>query len=68
MKKGESVLIHTGSGSVGQAAVNICLHAGCTVYTTVATEEKGDFIKMQFPQVFEQNTKGRTATFINKIF
>jgi fatty acid synthase len=54
MKKGDSVLIHSGSGGVGQAAINICLHAGCTVYTTVGTEEKRAFIKKQFPQVFEQ--------------
>ena len=51
MKKGEAVLIHSGSGGVGQAAINICLHAGCTVYTTVGTQEKRDFIKKQFPQV-----------------
>jgi fatty acid synthase len=54
MKKGESVLIHLGSGGVGQAAISICLHTGCTVYTTVGTEEKRAFIKKQFPQVFEQ--------------
>jgi NADPH-dependent curcumin reductase CurA len=51
MKKGESVLIHAGSGGVGQAAINICLHTGCTVFTTVGTEEKREFIKKQFPQV-----------------
>jgi fatty acid synthase len=51
MKKGESVLIHSGIGGVGQAAINICLHAGCTVYTTADTQEKRDFIKKQFPQV-----------------
>jgi len=40
MKKGESVLIHCGSGGVCQAAINICLYAGCAVYTTVGTQEK----------------------------
>ncbi|PSN47450.1 hypothetical protein C0J52_01938 [Blattella germanica] len=30
MKKGESILIHAGSGGVGMAAIHICLHAGCT--------------------------------------
>jgi fatty acid synthase len=57
MKKGESVLIHCGSGGVGQAAITICLHAGCTVYTTVGTQEKRDFIKKQFPQVLELSIK-----------
>jgi fatty acid synthase len=51
MKKGDSVLIHAGSGGVGQAAINICLHTGCTVFTTVGTEEKREFIKKHFPQV-----------------
>ncbi|PNF15231.1 hypothetical protein B7P43_G14038, partial [Cryptotermes secundus] len=55
MKKGESVLIHAGSGGVGQAAINICLHAGCTVFTTVGTEEKREFIKKQFPQLTDHN-------------
>lgn len=60
MKKGDSVLIHAGSGGVGQAAINICLHMGCTVFTTVGTEEKREFIKKQFPQVsgmFDCNNK-----------
>ncbi|XP_021929696.1 fatty acid synthase-like isoform X3 [Zootermopsis nevadensis] len=55
LKKGESVLIHSGSGGVGQAAINICLHTGCTVYTTVGTQEKRDFIKKQFPQLTDHN-------------
>jgi NADPH:quinone reductase-like Zn-dependent oxidoreductase len=54
MKKGESVLIHSGSGGVGLAAINVCLHAGCTVYTTVGTKEKREFIKKQYPQVFKK--------------
>jgi fatty acid synthase len=55
MKKGDTVLIHSGPGGVGQAAITICLHAGCTVYTTVGTKEKREFIKKQYPQVFEQS-------------
>jgi fatty acid synthase len=51
LKKGKSVLIHAGSGGIGQAAISICLREGCTVYTTVGTEEKRAFIKKQFPQV-----------------
>lgn len=35
MKKGESVLIHSGSGGVGQAAIAIALSMGCRVFTTV---------------------------------
>ncbi|XP_069677436.1 fatty acid synthase-like isoform X2 [Periplaneta americana] len=55
IRKGESVLIHAGSGGVGQAAINICLHLGCTVFTTVGTEEKRKFIKKNFPQLTDRN-------------
>ena len=51
IKKGDSILIHSGTGGVGQAAINIALSKGCTVFTTVGTQEKRDFIKQNFPQV-----------------
>ncbi|KAH8038197.1 hypothetical protein HPB51_024728 [Rhipicephalus microplus] len=35
MRPGETVLVHSGSGGVGQAAIAIALSMGCTVYTTV---------------------------------
>lgn len=51
MKKGESILIHSGTGGIGQAAINLCLNMGCTIFTTVGTEEKREFMKKNFPQV-----------------
>ncbi|XP_014291398.1 fatty acid synthase [Halyomorpha halys] len=51
MKKGESILIHAGTGGVGQAAISIALHMGCTVFTTVGTPEKREFILKNFPEV-----------------
>lgn len=35
MRRGETVLIHSGSGGVGQAAITIALSMGCRVFTTV---------------------------------
>lgn len=35
MRKGESILVHSGSGGVGQAAIAIALSMGCRVFTTV---------------------------------
>lgn len=35
VKRGETVLIHSGSGGVGQAAISIALSLGCRVFTTV---------------------------------
>ncbi|CAG2108061.1 unnamed protein product, partial [Medioppia subpectinata] len=44
LKKGESVLIHSAAGGVGQAAINMCKHYDCDIYTTVGTEEKKQFL------------------------
>ncbi|XP_031635247.1 fatty acid synthase-like [Contarinia nasturtii] len=51
MKKGESILIHAGSGGVGQAAIRVALHHGLTVYTTVGSKVKRTFLKKTFPQL-----------------
>ena len=40
LRRGESVLVHAGSGAVGQAAIAIALSYACRVFTTVSTEEK----------------------------
>ncbi|XP_054762953.2 fatty acid synthase-like [Lytechinus pictus] len=51
LRKGETVLIHSGSGGVGQAAIGIALSYGCRVFTTCGTKEKRDFLKLRFPQL-----------------
>ena len=51
MSQGESVLIHAGWSSIGQAAITLALHFNCTVFTTVANEEQKNFLKQKFPQV-----------------
>ncbi|KZC13477.1 PREDICTED: fatty acid synthase [Dufourea novaeangliae] len=55
LKRGESVLIHAGTGGVGQASISIALHAGCTVFTTVGTPEKRECLKKMFPQLTDRN-------------
>ncbi|XP_043471863.1 fatty acid synthase [Leptopilina heterotoma] len=55
LRSGESVLIHAGSGGVGQASIAIALHAGCTVFTTVSSKEKRDFLKKTFPQLTDKH-------------
>ncbi|XP_048482207.1 fatty acid synthase [Plutella xylostella] len=55
MQRGESILIHAGSGGVGQAAINVALHYGLEVFTTVGTAEKRAFIKKLFPQLKDSN-------------
>lgn len=55
MRPGETVLIHAGTGGVGQASISIALHAGCKVYTTVGSQEKRDLLKKTFPQLTDKN-------------
>ncbi|CAH0548596.1 unnamed protein product [Brassicogethes aeneus] len=51
LRRSDSVLIHSGTGGIGQAAINYCLNFGCTVYTTVGTHEKREFLKKRWPQL-----------------
>nr|XP_027196308.1 fatty acid synthase-like [Dermatophagoides pteronyssinus] len=55
LEPGEIVLIHSGSGGVGQAAIAICLSMGCTVFTTVGSNEKREYLKQRFPQLTDRN-------------
>ncbi|XP_062859033.1 fatty acid synthase [Trichomycterus rosablanca] len=51
LRPGESVLIHSGSGGVGQAAIAIALSMKCKVFTTVGSEEKRAYLQERFPQL-----------------
>ncbi|XP_054923972.2 fatty acid synthase-like [Dermacentor andersoni] len=55
IQPGQSLLVHSGSGGVGQAAISIALSMGCTVFTTVGSQEKREFLKRRFPVLKEQN-------------
>uniref|UniRef100_A0A8V5HEL3 Fatty acid synthase n=1 Tax=Melopsittacus undulatus TaxID=13146 RepID=A0A8V5HEL3_MELUD len=64
MKKGESVLIHSGSGGVGQAAIAIALSMGCRVFTTVGSTEKREYLQARFPQLDANSfASSRNTTF-----
>ncbi|KYN20666.1 Fatty acid synthase [Trachymyrmex cornetzi] len=49
MKRGDKILIHSGTGDIGQAAIHLALNEGCEVFTTVGTNDKRNFIKKMFP-------------------
>ncbi|XP_039082547.1 fatty acid synthase [Hyaena hyaena] len=51
IQPGETVLIHSGSGGVGQAAITIALSLGCRVFTTVGSAEKRAYLQARFPQL-----------------
>ena len=51
IQAGETVLIHTGSGAVGQAAISIALRHGCHVLTTVGSDSKRKYLQQRFPEL-----------------
>lgn len=55
LNEGESVLIHSAAGGVGQAAISICLSRKCKVFCTVGSQEKREFLKRRFPQLKDEN-------------
>ncbi|GAB1860823.1 Fatty acid synthase [Camponotus japonicus] len=55
MKKGDKILIHSGTGGIGQAAIHLALNEGCEVFTTVGTTEKREFIKRTFPTIMDKH-------------
>nr|XP_050845903.1 fatty acid synthase-like [Vespula vulgaris] len=64
MKKGDKILIHAGSGGIGQAAINLALREGCEVFTTVGSLEKRKFIKQTFPSIDDYHIgNSRDTTF-----
>uniref|UniRef100_A0A8C7CLY3 Fatty acid synthase n=1 Tax=Oncorhynchus kisutch TaxID=8019 RepID=A0A8C7CLY3_ONCKI len=64
LRPGESVLIHSGSGGVGQAAIAIALSQHCRVFTTVGSAEKRAYLQERFPQLTAESfANSRDATF-----
>ncbi|XP_077491712.1 fatty acid synthase-like [Amblyomma americanum] len=51
MRPGDAVLVHFGSCYVGQAAISIALSMGCTVFTSVGTNEECEHLQKRFPDV-----------------
>lgn len=65
IRSGERVLIHTASGAVGQAAVQLARLAGAEIYATAGTPEKRAFLReqMKVAHVFDS----RTLSFASEI-
>ncbi|XP_067206011.1 fatty acid synthase-like [Linepithema humile] len=69
MKKGDTILIHSGTGAVGQAAIYLAFHEGCEIFTTVGTPKKRKFIRDTFPFIPENHIgNSRDNSFEQMIF
>ncbi|XP_058064687.1 fatty acid synthase-like, partial [Anopheles bellator] len=68
IRKGNSILIHAGTGGIGIAAIRVCLAYGLEVFTTVSTKEKREFLLGYFPALNPDNIgNSRDITFENLI-
>jgi len=47
LEAGERVLIHAGTGGVGQAAIQLAQHAGAEIFATAGTPEKRAYLREQ---------------------
>ena len=57
MQVGEAILIHAGTGGVGQAAIQIAQHLGLEVFATAGTPEKREMLReMGVPHVMNSRT------------
>lgn len=57
MRKGERVLIHAGTGGVGQAAVRIAQASGAEIFATAGSDEKRGFLRqIGVPHVLDSRT------------
>ena len=45
IQRDESILIHSGSGGLGQACIQLAQSSGAKIYTTVGTTEKREFLE-----------------------
>ncbi|CAF4885214.1 unnamed protein product [Pieris macdunnoughi] len=52
---GMRILVHGGTGALGQATISIALAFGCEVFTTVSDQAKKQFVRKLFPQLKEDH-------------
>ncbi|RFU27489.1 hypothetical protein B7463_g8851, partial [Scytalidium lignicola] len=64
IQPGESVLIHSGAGGVGIAAIQVSQQAGAEIFTTVSSEAKKDYLVNKFGIKRENIFSSRDTSFL----
>ena len=67
LQKDETVLIHSGAGGVGIAAIQVAQFQGAEIFTTVSTEEKTQFLIDNFGIKRENIFNSRDSSFLSDI-
>lgn len=64
---GQSILIHSACGGVGQAALQICKMLGADVYATVGSDEKAQYLVENYGLPRERIFHSRNASFYDDV-
>ncbi|KAI1330121.1 putative PKS-like enzyme [Xylariaceae sp. FL0255] len=67
LRHNESILVHAGAGSVGQAAINLATMIGAEVFTTVGTSEKKEFLMKEYGLLETNIFYSRSGSFVDTI-
>lgn len=67
LQRGETVLIHSATGGVGLAAIQIARMIGAEIYATVGTPEKKEFLKKVYGLDRGHIFSSRDAGFVTEI-
>ncbi|KAF8462360.1 hypothetical protein BDZ91DRAFT_662290 [Kalaharituber pfeilii] len=67
VKPGETVLVHGGSSAFGRACIQVAMNCGATVYTTVSSSMKSEFVQKQFGIPASHIFNSRDNSFIDGI-
>ncbi|KAJ5487751.1 polyketide synthase [Penicillium desertorum] len=67
LQKGQSVLIHSASGGVGLAAIELCHYLGAEIYVTVGTDAKRDFLAEQYGVSRDRMFSSRSTAFAKEL-
>ena len=67
LERGESVLIHSAAGGVGQAAVMLAKHLGAEIFVTVGNQDKKALLMQRYDIPESHIFSSRQATFVEGI-
>ncbi|GES56801.1 related to polyketide synthase [Aspergillus terreus] len=67
LRPGDTILIHSGAGGVGQAAITLAQYLGATVFTTVGSEQKRQLLIEQYKLPEHHIFSSRSTRFASQI-
>lgn len=67
IESGKTILIHAGSGGLGQAAIRTAITYGLKVFTTVGSAAKREFLLKEFPELTNEDIGNSRDTSFEKM-